>query len=201
MEDIEQQDVDLNNESEAPELTEQDDADGAAPETAKPTQGKKSFTTEQKLARGVRMVQKWAKELGIENPLIKTDGGKPEAKVQTSELDETALDYLDLKGITEDEDIAVIQKVMKQTGQTVRQVLKDDYVTQKLEANKSKREVAAAVPSATRRSTPGQSNDLEAAIAKYEASGFKELPSDYKLRTAVVNAMVERQSGNKPNWR
>lgn len=121
-------------------------------------------------------------------------------KENKGELDETQLDYLDLKGVSEPEDIDLIQKVVTRTGQTVRQALKDEYVQEKLKANQAKRELKSATPSNTKRASGGQSDDLAAAIAKYEASGFKELPSDFKLRAAVVDAVMDRQAGNKPAW-
>jgi hypothetical protein len=122
-----------------------------------------------------------------------------EAPVQkTGELDETQLDYLDLKGISEQEDIAIIESIVKKTGVTVRQALKDEYVVAKLEANKANRELKAATPSSTKRSSGGQSNDFQAALAKYEATG--EYPADFALRSAVVDHLVSRNSPNKPAW-
>lgn len=122
-------------------------------------------------------------------------------KQKTGELDETQLDYLDLKGISESEDIKVLEGIMQKTGMTVRQALKDDYVIKKLEYNKAQREVKEATPSSTRRSSGGGGNDLSLAIAKYEQSGYKELPSDFALRSAVVNAIADRMNPNKPTWR
>lgn len=122
---------------------------------------------------------------------------KPEPKAQTEGLDETQLDYLDLKGITDDEDIKVIEGVVKKTGMTVRQALKDEYVIKKLESQKEQREVKDAIPSSTKRT--GQSGGtLEQAIAKFERDGT--LPDDFKLRSEVVNAVVDKKNGNKPSW-
>ncbi len=128
-------------------------------------------------------------------------GVKKESPVKTGELDETQLDYLDLKGISESEDLKIIERHIKNTGETVRQALKDDYVVKKLEANKSQREVKEATPSSTKRSGSGGGNDLAIALAKYEQSGLKELPSDFALRSAVVNAMAHKMNPNKPSWR
>jgi hypothetical protein len=114
-----------------------------------------------------------------------------------SELDETQLDYLDLKGITDDEEIAVIQKVVAKTGQTVRQALKDDYVVAKLEALRKDKEVKDATPSGTRRGG-SQTNDLATALAKFDQTG--ELPNDFDLKSQVINAAVERSNTNKPVW-
>ncbi len=116
-------------------------------------------------------------------------------------LDDNALDFLDVKGITEDEDIKVIEDIVKKTGMTARQALKDDYVQAKLTANKAKRDVKEATPSSTKRSGGNQTSDLATAIAKYEASGYKELPKDFALRSAVVNAIADKQNPNKPAWR
>lgn len=127
-------------------------------------------------------------------------GGKKADVSKTGELDETTLDYLDLKGIVEPEDIKVIEIIVKKTGMSVRDALKDDYVTTKLATNKANREVKGATPSSTRRS--GASTDtLEIAVARYKASGYKELPSDFKLRSAVVNAVSQETDSNQPAWR
>lgn len=122
---------------------------------------------------------------------------EPEAK-KTGELDETALDYLDLKGISDDDEIAIVQKVMERTGQTVRQALKDEYVQSKLEAIRKEKEVKNATPSGTKRSSASQQNDLALAVSKFKQSG--QLPDDFKLRTEVVNFIAEESNGNKPRW-
>ncbi len=116
-------------------------------------------------------------------------------------LDDNALDYLDLKGVQESEDIKVIESIVKKTGMTVRQALKDDYVVAKLNANKAAREVKEATPSSTKRTGGNQSSDLTTAVAKYEQSGYKELPKDFALRSAVVNAVANKLNPNKPAWR
>ena len=122
----------------------------------------------------------------------------PAVKTPTTDgLDETQLDFLDVKGITDEEDIAIIERHVKRTGETVRQALKDDYVASKLAGNKSKRDVEKATPGATKRSG-AQGNDLATAIAKYEQTG--ELPADYALRSQVVNKMEERASVHVPSW-
>lgn len=160
-----------------------------APKTEKPKE-----TPEQKEARLERQLAKVRKELGKE-----TDKKAPEPQnKKTDGLDDTVLDYLDLKGVSHEDDIALIEKVMAKTGQTAREALKDDYVVSKLEANKKAREVKDATPSSTKRASAGQAS-LEAAIAKFEKTG--ELPADFPTRSAVVNAVMERENANKPNWK
>ena len=159
------------------------------------------WEAEAKKARGIaqRLRTKLTKatEKKVEKVEPKVEPVKETQK--TGELDETALDYLDLKGITDQEDIDLIQSVVKKTGQTVRQVLKDDYVSAKLTSNKEAREVKAATPSSTKRSSNGQSNDLTVALAAFEKTG--ELPADFELATAVTNAALKRNDPSIPPWR
>ena len=155
---------------------------------------KKKRTPEEELTYFEGRAKRLRKDLGLESPEKIVE--KP--KTPTGELDETTLDYLDLKGITETEDIKEIEKVIAKTGMTARQALKDEYVISKLKSNKETREAKAAVPSNTKRSGSSASDNLELAIAKYERTG--ELPKDFALRSAVINAKVEQENTNKPFW-
>lgn len=126
-------------------------------------------TPEEELAYYEGRAKRLRKDLGVEIP----EKPKNEAP-KTGELDNTQLDYLDLKGITEDEDIAVIKSIMSKTGQTVREVLKDDYVVSKLNDLKKAREVKSATPSSTKRAGQQATDNEDYWAQKYEASG--ELP-------------------------
>ena len=118
-------------------------------------------------------------------------------KAKTGELSETQLDYLDLKGVSDADDINVIQKVMQRTGQTVRQALADEYVVSKLAANKAKRDVQAATPSGTKRSG-GQIGDIASAAAKFKETGV--LPEDRELANAVVDSIAKSGNDRLPSW-
>ncbi len=121
-----------------------------------------------------------------------------EKQKQTGELDETQLDYLDLKGISEDEDIKLIERHVQRTGETIRQALKDDYVQSKLKANKDKRDVSQATPSSNKRGGGNPADSVAVALAKFEQTG--DLPDDFKLRSAVINAKAAKDNPNKPSW-
>lgn len=136
-------------------------------------------------------------KLADKDKAIEALAGRKPDQSKTGELDETQLDYLDVKGISEPEDIKVIESIVKKTGMTVRQALKDEYVLSKIEANKAQREVKDATPSSTKRGG-NQSNDLSSALARFEQTG--ELPTDYALKTAVINATVDKSNSNKPSW-
>lgn len=122
---------------------------------------------------------------------------KIEPKAQTDGLDETQLDYLDLKGITEDEDTKVIWREMQLTGKTVREALKDKDVIKKLESNKEQREVTVATPSSTKR-TGNTGGTLDQDIARFERDGT--LPDDFTRASAVTNAIVDKSNSSKPRW-
>ena len=120
-----------------------------------------------------------------------------EKQSRTGELSETQLDYLELKGISEDTDLKIIERHVQRTGETVREALKDEYVIAKLEANKEKRDVKDATPSSTRRTGAGQTTDVAQALAKFEQTG--QLPDDFELATKVTNKIADRGT-NKPAW-
>ena len=161
------------------------------------------WEAEAKKARGIaqRALTKIKK---LSEKKVVDEESKPVTKAQTTgELDETQLDYLDVKGITEQEDIDIIQRVVARTGQTVRQALKDEYVQEKLKANQAQRDVKAATPGSSKRTGNSGGNDLSIAVAKYKQSGFdpSTLPSDFELRSKVINALMTETTSNKPGWK
>lgn len=165
-----------------------------------PTSPETDWEAEAKKARGIaqRALTK-LKKLGDKKPEPAKPAEPAETAPKTGELDETALDYLDLKGINEDEDIKIIQDVVRKTGQTVRQALKDDYVQSKLKSNKEARDVKAALPGNTKRGGSGANDSFEAALAKYEKT--KELPTDFDLRIKVIDASSKKNDVSTPPWR
>ena len=137
------------------------------------------------------------KELAEARKAVGVVAGSKETPSQPKgELDATQLDYLDLKGYTESEDINFIQTVIKKTDQTLREVLKDDYVIAKLASFKAARDVKAATPSSTRRGGD-VSGDISAAVAKFEATGV--MPDDFELASKVTDAVTAKGNRNKPS--
>lgn len=173
--------------AEVEETTEETEAVTEEKTEAKPTE-----TLEQREARLARQLEQTRKKLG------KTEE-KPAPKAKTDGLDDTTLDYLDLKGVSESEDIAVIEKIMEKTGMSAREALKDDYVVAKLAANKATREVQAATPSSTKRGSGNTADAVSRALAKFEKDGV--MPDDFDLRSKVVDAIEAKSSGNAPSWR
>ncbi len=118
---------------------------------------------------------------------------------KADELDNADLAYLAAKGYEDDEEIAFIHKRMTKWDMSLRDVLKDEDVQDKLRSMKIEREVKMATPSATKRGSAGDIDNLAYHVSKYERTG--ELPKDFELQSAVVNAYVEKASNNKPAWR
>lgn len=145
----------------------------------------------------VKVDGKWVKAPKAEEAIA----AQNELQSKTGELNETQLDYLDLKGITHDDDIAIIQRVMQRTGQTVRQALGDDYVKAKLSAEQKKREVQNATPSSTKRSGQGSPNEVEHWLSKINNGNaqLSDIP-DFATRAAVVEAREKRADNNRPSW-
>lgn len=158
----------------------------------KPAAEKPKETPEQKVARLDRQLARARKEAGIADD-------KPAPKAKADGLDETALDYLDLKGVSESEDVAVIEAIMKKTGMTAREALKDEYVTAKLKANKEAREVKDATPSSTKRGSGVSADAVSRAVAQFEKTGV--MPDDFDLASKVTDAIVAKSGGsNAPSW-
>lgn len=156
------------------------------------------WKAEAEKARGIAQRLKTKLEKANKPKEEKVEKPVPVKKEATTDgLDETQLDYLDVKGITEDDDISIIERHVKRTGETVRQALKDDYVQSKLEANKQARAVKDATPSSTKRSG-NQQSEASSIISKFEATGV--MPEDFASREVIVDYLVKKDRSNAPSW-
>lgn len=122
-----------------------------------------------------------------------------EKQSKTGELDDAVLDFFELKGYGEEAETEILHNIMKRTGMSHREVLKDEYALAKIASIRKEKEVKDATPSATRRSSGGASNDVDYALAKYEQTG--ELPKDFALKSQVLNKFIDNKgSSSKPAW-
>lgn len=175
------------------EIEDTEEAEVEAPELEEPKAEKPKETPEQAKARLERQLARINKKLGADEP----KKAESKAPSKTDGLDDNALDFLDIKGVSEAEDIKVIETIVKKTGMTVREALKDEYVVAKLEANKKARDVKNATPSGSKRAT-ATSGSLEAALAEFERT--QKLPDDFELQSKVIDAFTAKSGANKPNW-
>lgn len=139
----------------------------------------------------------------LKRTLTRTQKELAEAKVKPVEaprkveLDDTALDYLDLKGITDTDEIEEVRKHMQRTGESLRETLKDDWLIQRLGKIKRDNEAKANTPGSTERAG-NAGNNVDYYVARYEQTG--KLPDDFKLKSEVVNRLVDRSNTNRPQW-
>lgn len=175
---------DVVEETETTEHTE-NEKDSVEEVTEKPKE-----TPQQKKARLERELKQINKKLGVETE------PKKKLETKTEGLSDAVLDFFELKGYN-DEEVEIFENIMKRTGMTHREVVKDDYATAKIEKMRQERAVKEATPSGTRRSS-NSSNDEDYWLAKYEQTG--ELPKDFELRSKVINRYVDKSNPNKPSW-
>ncbi len=122
----------------------------------------------------------------------------PKEEKKTGEFDNADYALLSAKGYENDEELEFIRQRMVKWDMPLRQVLNDPEMKEKLSNMRIEREVKSATPSATNRTSPGILGTVEYSITKYDRTG--ELPDNFELRSAVINAKVERESTNKPPW-
>ncbi len=118
----------------------------------------------------------------------KPDAAKTEVQSKSSsgELDYGQLAFLAQKGIESDEDVALAQEVMKQTGKSLKDVVASKYFQAELKERQEARQVEKATPSASRRSASSPQTEVDYWIKKGELP-----PADQvELRRAVVNAKM-----------
>lgn len=181
------------------------DAEGGAEEVT--PEAELSETTdwqaEAKKARGIaqrlrtKLTKATEKKVVAEAP---KEPVKKEEAPKTGELDETSVLWLEVKGVkTEDADeMKLVENWRKDSGKDVKSIWASRIFQAELKDLRAEREVQNAMPGSTKRANAGGAPNLQAAIAKFEATG--ELPADFKLRSEVVNATVDKQNTNKPSW-
>lgn len=128
----------------------------------------------------------------------KTVEKRVEERTKTGELDDAVLDFFELKGYGSEEETEVFHNIMKRTGMSHREVIKDEYALAKVKSIRDANAVKEATPSGTRRPT-NTMNDIDYLYAKFEQTG--ELPSDYEMKTKVLDRKVAKENTNKPRWK
>ncbi len=146
----------------------------------------------------VKVGDKWVKAPKAEEAIAT----KEELKATTGELEAAQLDFFDLKGYTDPDEVAILQNIMKRTGMSHREVIKDDYALTKIKGIREAKEVKDATPSSTKRSGSGSTNTVEYWTAKIDSGAAKlsDIP-DFETRAAVIEKK-EKAGGNDrlPPW-
>ena len=122
-----------------------------------------------------------------------------ERQSKTGELDDATLDFFELKGYGTEEETEIFHNIMKRTGMSHREVIKDEYALAKIAAIRREREIKEATPSSTKRAGGQASNDIDYLVAKAEQTG--ELPKDYELKQKVIAKITSKGDTSIPPWR
>ena len=120
----------------------------------------------------------------------------PEA--QTGELSEAQQDFFELKGYSEPEQVEVFAQIMRRTGMSHREVIKDEYALAKVKDIQERKKNLAATPSSQRAGQAGNDR-LDLAIGEYERT--QKLPDNFDLRVKVIDAVASKHSASTPPWR
>lgn len=186
MEEIELQDAQPINEQETEVETD-------APEQhEEPKAEKPKETPAQKAARLKRQL----KRLERDNPDLRDedeeDDERPAPKQKTGVLDYGQLAYLTAKGIEADDEVALVREIIRDTGKSLRDVVSSKYFQAELKELRDDKTVKEATPSASKRSSAAQRDNIDFWLTK----PFSEVPKD--LKSKVLAAKEARLGGNGP---
>ena len=182
-----------NNEKEEVETTEETEEESTEEETESEEKDseeegeeeKPTETLDQKRARLQRQLKQVNKKLGI------TDEEKPRQKTskKSEDFDYGQKAFLTANGIKSKEEREFTQKIAKQTGLELEDLIEDDYFQSKLSDFREKTNTKNARPTGSGRSNKAYIDSVEYWISK------KELPpaSEVELRRKVVNARLKKE--------
>lgn len=105
---------------------------------------------------------------------------------KAGELDRMDKAVLRLEKITSEDEISLVQTIMKETGKDLESVLASKYFQAELKELRDLAATKEATPDGTKRSGQSASDTVDYWIAK------GELPKDPALRTKVVNEKIKR---------
>jgi hypothetical protein len=124
---------------------------------------------------------------------LKTTKVEPPAEAEPKKLnndfDYAQLSYLSVKGYEDDDELAVIKKVMDKTGMELKEAIADEYVKNTIKNIREEKATKEATPSGTRRSQPSGRTTVDYWLAK----GQLPPTSEVQLRRDVLNARIERE--------
>jgi hypothetical protein len=121
----------------------------------------------------------------------------PTAKPEFEDFDDGQYAYLTAKGIEDDGEIAIVKTAVKESGRSLRDVLKMKYLQEELKEYREAKATKEATPTGTNRSPGGAATSkVDFWLAKGEMP--PNTPENYQLRRDVVNAKLKRlENANK----
>ena len=118
---------------------------------------------------------------------------KEEKKVEKTSFGYDELAWLEVKGVHE-EDHNILLEAINATGKDLRTVLGSKWMQADIAEAKEVRATKNAMPKETKRSGGTATDDIGYHYQKYEASGFKELPTDPVLKNKVIRELMKRET-------
>jgi uncharacterized membrane protein YgaE (UPF0421/DUF939 family) len=108
-------------------------------------------------------------------------------KAEKSEgLDRLDLAILRVEKITGEDEVSLVESIMKDTGKSLEQVLASKYFQAELKEMRETKATEEATPNTTKRSNTSTRDSVDYWLAK------GELPTDPTLRSKVVKAKIDR---------
>jgi Xaa-Pro aminopeptidase len=181
MTDANQENLDYTNEAEEVATSEEATTESHPEEGM--TEREKELLERVKKAEAALIGLKKEKKAAKEEP-------KPELKKPNADtFDYGELAYLEMKGVKSDEEAAFVKKMMERTGDSLKDVLADDYVKNRLKSIREEKATKEAMPSNTRRSQTSGKDSVDYWINKGELPPMDQV----ELRRKVVNAKIDRE--------
>ena len=146
-------------------------------------------TPEQKVARLSRQLSRAKKDAGIvETP-------KPSA----GEAEDTVALLLEVKGLKEDDEVALFQKWQNETNRAPRTILNNSIFQAELQALRTEKATQAAIPSSNGRGGGGGTLNIDAAVDAFYRTG--ELPKGFEAKGKVLEIIRDKANRSTPPWR
>lgn len=137
-------------------------------------------------------------KLGEAKPEPEPDPSKKEPLQKSGELDYGQLAYLTAKGIEHEDDVALVEKVRKETGKELKDIVVSKYFQAELQELRDVRKNKEASPKGENRGQPNASDDVAMWVAKIEKDEAKlDDISDYATRVKVHEARM-KNDGQSP---
>ncbi len=121
------------------------------------------------------------------------------AQTATGEAEDTVALLLEVKGLKEDDEVALFQKWKDETNRAPRTILNNSIFQAELQALRTDKATQAAIPSSNGRGGGGGTLNLDAAVEKFTRTG--ELPKAFDAKARVLDIARSRLNSKTPPWR
>ena len=106
---------------------------------------------------------------------------------------------MEVKGVKEDDEIALFQQWKNDTGRKPRDILGNKTFQAELASLRADKATQAAIPSSNGRGAGGSSQNIDALVAKFESDG--SLPKDFATKSRVLEIVAGKGDASTPPWR